>query len=618
MRRLKSVLVIGLDGLEPGIVEPMMAAGELPNLSKLKDLGGYSRVATTSPAQTPVAWSTFATGVNPGGHGIFDFLRRNPKTYRPELALNRYEQKNAFLPPRVVNLRRGQALWDLLGGAGISSAVIRCPCTYPPDPLRGRMLSGMGVPDLRGGLGTSVFYTTRPEMTAGEAEIVVPVHADDRGDFATHVIGPRSGRDGRDLTFDILLSPDRTSRQLVLRSLGNPGELLIREGQWSDWLEVKFKTGLLQAVRGIVRFYLIQLEPELQLYASPVNFSPEVPVFPISSPPEFSGELAKDIGTYHTTGMVECHAALNNNRLDEGAFLDQCEIAWREREAMMLHELGRFDEGLFYCLFDTPDRVQHMFWRFREPDHPANRGRVPEARWAGVIEEHYRRADSMVGQAMEHADDHTLVMALSDHGFNSFRRGFHLNSWLLENGLLHLRDGIRPGEEAGDLLKNVDWRRTKAYALGLGGLYLNLRGRESEGIVDAEEAAGLKAAIARGLLRLVDKERGDVAIHRAVPREELYSGPFLDDAPDLIVQFAKGYRISWSSSMGGVSEGLFENNVKAWSGDHIIDPALVPGVLFMNRPFRGESARLLDLAPTILNALGVPTGPAMEGNSLLP
>src|SRR3954454_3835164 len=172
---MKRVIVIGLDGLEPKIVESMLTAGELPNLQRLRFQGGYGRVATTSPAQTPVAWSTFATGRNPGGHGIFDFLRRDPKTYLPDNGLNRYEQKNVFSPPRAVNLRRGTPVWDRLSAAGISSTILRCPCTYPPDRARGSILSGMGVPDLRGGFGTATFYSSDPSVSPRESEHVVPV-----------------------------------------------------------------------------------------------------------------------------------------------------------------------------------------------------------------------------------------------------------------------------------------------------------------------------------------------------------------------------------------------------------------------------------------------------------
>ena len=183
-----------------------------------------------------------------------------------------------------------------------------------------------------------------------------------------------------------------------------------------------------------------------------------------------------------------------------------------------------------------------------------------------------------------------------------------------------LKSGIEPGEAAGDFLRQVDWARTKAYAIGLSGIYLNVKGREAQGIVpndDAELNQGLDCA---GPDRACEtaSEQGDIAIHRVQPREAVYHGAYLEEAPDLAVDFAPGYRVSWSSSMGGIAESQFEDNVKKWSGDHIIDPECVPGVLFMNRPFRGEGARLLDLAPTILAALGVPRGPAMEGESLLP
>ena len=163
------VLVIGLDGLEPSIVDAMLAAGELPVLASLRSRGGYARLATTFPAQTPVAWSSFATGTNPGGHGIYDFIRRDPVTLLPDLALNRYEQKNAFTPPRAVNLRGGTPFWELSVGAGIPSTVLRCPCTYPAELGRGRLLSGLGVPDVRGGLGTPTVWTAGPDRQERES-----------------------------------------------------------------------------------------------------------------------------------------------------------------------------------------------------------------------------------------------------------------------------------------------------------------------------------------------------------------------------------------------------------------------------------------------------------------
>lgn len=614
--RVRKVIVIGLDGLEPTLVSPLIASGALPNLGRLAGRGGAATVATTSPAQTPVAWSTFATGTNPGGHGVFDFIRRDPRTCLPDLGLNRYEQKSAWLPPRAVNLRRGTPVWDLLAEKGLGSTVLRCPCSYPASLSRGRMLSGMGVPDLRGGLGTPTFFSTEP-TTAGESENVGRLEPAPDGGFTTVLPGPRHPRDRSTLGVELSMRPDPVGGTLSLRAAGSADALTLRPGEWSDWLRVKFKAGVLQAVRGLVRFHLVRLGPRVELYASPVNFDPEMPPFPISAPAGFAHELAEAIGTYHTTGMVEDHTGLNNERFGEEAFLDQCEDAWAEREAMLLHELGRFDEGMFYCLFDTPDRAQHMLWRFREPDHPANRGQAPRPDLAAEIEQQYRRADEMVGHALDAADDQTLVVALSDHGFGSFRRGFHLNRWLHDQGLLALADGTDPGHDAPPFPHNVDWSRTRAYALGLGGIYLNLEGREGQGTVKAAEAEGLVREIQRGLTGLVDAERATVAVREVKTRADLYQGPYADESPDLVAHLASGYRISWESSLGGLGEGWFEDNRKKWGGDHIIDPALVPGVLFMNRPFRGDGARLLDLAPTILDALGLDPGPAMEGSSLL-
>jgi predicted AlkP superfamily phosphohydrolase/phosphomutase len=616
---LKKVIVIGLDGLEPTIVDRLLAEGSLPNLARVRTGGGYSRVRTTTPAQTPVAWSTFATGVNPGGHGIYDFLRRDPKTYLPDLALNRYEQKNAFLPPKAVNLRRGTPVWQLLADAGIASTVLRCPCTYPPEAPKGRMLAGMGVPDIRGGLGTSTFYTSEVGAEARESEQVVHVRAD--GDTVrTHVIGPRNPKAGTDLRADITIERDRSGggRTWVIKSDGQPKALEVQPGVWTGWLKLKFKSGLLQSVHGLVRFLLVRTEPFFELYASPVNFDPAAPMFPISAPWEYATELAGKVGTYYTTGMVEDHTGLSNGRFGEDAYLAQCDEVLRERERMMRHELERLREGFFFCLFDTPDRIQHMFWRFREPGHPANANGDAESReYQRVIEEHYRRCDEIVGEALQAVDDDTLFVAMSDHGFNSFQRGVHLNSWLHDQGLLALKPGVTPGHDAGEFFGQVDWSRTQAYAVGLGSIYLNVRGREGQGIVAPNEADAVARRIADGIAGLRDETRGAVAVHGARTRAEVYSGPFADEAPDLVVRFAPGYRVSWTTALGGIPNGLVEDNVKKWGGDHIIDPDLVPGVLFMNRPFSGDAASLADLAPTVLDAFGVAKGPAMEGRSLL-
>lgn len=616
--RCRKVVVIGLDGLEPTIVEEMLARGKLPNIARLASPAGVARVATTYPALTPVAWSTFATGTNPGGHGVFDFLRRIPQSYQPDNGLNRYEQKNPLLPARVVNLQRAVPVWERLSSAGVESVILRCPCAYPPGRLRGSLLSGLGVPDLRGGFGTSTFYSSDPDVASREGENAVRVVIAGDGSATTHLIGPRHPRTRDDVHLEMSLSLDPVSDRVIVRSAGSPRELTVQKGVWSDWLRVKFKIGLLQSVSGVVRFYLVALEPRLELYASPINFDPAAPPFDISTPPEYAEELANRLGTYSTIGLVEDTNGLRNGRFDEEAFLAQCDDAWRERSAMMLHELEQFHSGLFYCLFDTPDRVQHMLWRFGEPDHPANRNAAPSPAFEDAIEAHYRRGDEVVGKVLEFVDEQTLLIVLSDHGFGSFQRGFHVNKWLLDEGLLALKAEFAPGQESGDLLRHVDWERTRAYCLGLGGLYLNLQGREGRGTVKPEDAEGLKADIVQSLSGMVDPERGVVAVRSALAREQVYSGPYVDESPDVLVNYARGYRVSWSSSLGAVAAGAqFEDNTRKWSGDHAVDPAVVPGVLFMNRPFRADGASLVDLAPTILEALGAPSNEPCEGQSLL-
>ena len=611
MGRVRRVLVLGLDGLSPDLAEPMLARGELPAMARIQTAGGYGRVATTFPAQTPVAWSSFATGTNPGGHGIFDFLRRDPATYLPDLSLNRYEQKNAFVPPKAVNLRGGVPLWDLLAQAGIPSTVLRCPCTYPAEKMKGRLLAGMGVPDLRGGLGTPTWYTTEPGVVAGESERVTQITL--TGTRATvPLVGPRLPRGG-DATVDLALELDADRTRVTIRAGGSSVE--VSRGEWSGWLKVKFKLGMLQGVAGAVRFFLPGAGNGFALYASPVNFTPDAPPFPISAPWDYAGELEKVLGTYYTTGMVEDHTGVVNGRIDEAAFLTQCDLVMREREAMLEHELARFSEGFLFCLFDTPDRLQHLFWRFREPDHPANRP-GDAGRFASTIEEHYRRCDAVVERVLARADEETLVIVMSDHGFTSFRRGVHLNGWLREQGFLTLKNGVEPAE-AGEFFRGVDWSRTRAYALGLGGIYLNRRLREGEGILSAEDADAAAAEIQAALPGLRDPATGGLPVRGVRRKEEIYTGPFAAEAPDLLALFERGYRASWTTGLGGIGDGVLEDNTRRWGGDHIVDPVLVPGVLFMNRPFRTASPRLVDLAPTILAAFGVPRGAHMEGDDLL-
>lgn len=614
----KKVIVIGLDGLEPGIVEAMLGRGELPQLAKIRQAGCYARLKTTYPAQTPVAWSSFVTGTNPGGHGIFDFICRDPETYQPDAALSRFERpKNMLAQPRVVNQRKGVPLWQPLTKAGVPSTVLRCPCTFPPEGLQGRMLAGVGVPDLRGSQSKGTFYTQDRSVSAQENEQLI--HLESGRELTTQVIGPRNTRQSppADTACEIRVRVDKAAHKLVIETGGVPAKIEVEEKGWSEWVRFKFKFSMLQSVTGIARFYVRQLEPHVEFYVSAINFDPAAPMFPVSSPGEYVKELCEKIGPFSTLGMAEDHNGLNNGRLDESAYLQHCELVLQERERLMRFELERFSEGLFFMLYDTPDRVQHMMWRFRDREHPYfNPDCDPEL--ATRIEEHYQRCDRLLAAVLDKVDDDTLLMVLSDHGFGSFRRAFDTNTWLWQNGLLALKDSRKPGEDLGEGFAAVDWSKTYAYAVGLGGIYLNLRGRERGGILEeGADAERVRRAIQTGMADFPDADTQRPAVRSVSRREELYSGPFAGNAPDLLVNFYPGFRVSWKSAVGGFSNALLENNTRRWSGDHIVDPETVPGILFMNRAARHNHARIVDLAPTVLNYLGVAAPDSMEGSSLL-
>lgn len=602
----KKVIVIGLDGLEPSIVEAMLGRGELPNLAKIRTMGSYSRLGTTYPAQTPVAWSSFMTGTNPGGHGIFDFVSRDPRTYQPDAALSRFERpKGVLSQPRVVNQRKGVPLWQPLTRAGVPSVVLRCPCTFPPETVQGNMLAGVGVPDLRGSQSKGTFYTQDRSVTAQESEQLI--FLDSGGDLKTRVIGPRNTRQSpvTDTSCEIRVQVDKSGRKLLIRTGGTPPKIEVAEKSWSEWVRFKFKFSMLQSVTGIARFYVCRLEPHLEFYVSAVNFDPAAPLFPVSSPGDYAKELSKQLGLFSTLGMAEEHNGLNNGRIDEAAYLQHCELVLQEREKMMRFELDRFQEGFFFTLFDTPDRVQHMMWRFRDPQHPGYQPDVA-AEWATRIEEHYQRCDKLLAPVLDKVDENTLLFVLSDHGFGTFRRAFDANTWLWQNGLLALKDSRKPSEDLGEGFAEVDWSKTYAYAVGLGGIYLNFKGREGQGILEENgEAERVRHAIQSGLPDSTDPATQSPAVRSVSRREKLYSGPFAAQAPDLLVNFYPGFRVSWQSAVGGFANELVADNTRRWSGDHIVDPESVPGILFMNRPPLQPQVNIADLAPVILNYLGV-------------
>ena len=627
-------VLIGLDGLDPELCHRLMSEGKLPHMTSLARAGCFHRLGTTYPAMSPVAWSSFATGVSPARHGIFDFLTRDPLTYMPDLSSAHVGPARRHLDvgpyriplgrPEVKLLRRSKPFWDELGRHGVPCSILRVPITFPAEPFDGgTMLSAMCVPDLEGTQGTFTYYTSAGDVghAEGGRRIALQARADRPGRFDTWIEGPPSPirRDRRPCRLPLRIEVDRRSGAVTARVAGQRVEL--RVGEYSDWVPLAFPIGLGLKLRGICRLRLLEREPHVRVYLSPVQIDPDSPVLPISHPRFFATFLSKLCGRYSTLGLAEDTWALNEGVLDEEAFLEQAWSNHREREAMFFAMLSRTRRGLITCVFDGTDRIQHMFMRYLDEDHPA---RDPDAdrvqRYRGVIEETYRRMDEMVGRVLaqvDPADPQNLVAVLSDHGFQTFRRGVNVNAWLLENGYLHLLPGRT---SSGEWFEGVDWSRTRAFALGLGGLFLNVAGREAHGIVPPEQTGALADELATRLQGLIDPDVGESAIRRAYPGHRLYRGPYADQAPDLIIGYRRGWRVSWEGARGVAGGAIFSDNTKAWSGDHCIDPELVPGVLIANRPLGrpGEQPNIMDMAPTMLELFGVPAPRYMEGVSLSP
>ena len=642
----RRVVIIGLDGMDPNLAQRFMDEGRMPNFSRLRETGAYRKLRTTTPSMSPTAWSSFMTGVDASRHGIFDFLTRDPFSYAPVLSSAEVRGPRYVwrvgpwrIPlgrPRVKLLRKGIPFWKRLGDKGVFSTIIRVPITFPPEKFHGCCLSGMCVPDLRGTQGSFTHFTSEePSEGAGPGGTVVLVQVE--GDrIKTALPGPenpiREGAAGLESPLRIQLFPG--AKEAEVRIGGR--KVRLRQGVFSDWLPVPFRAAPGVSARGIVRLYINSISPRFDMYASPVQIDPARPALPISHPFVYSVYLSKTVGTYGTLGLAEDTWALNQGVIDEKAFLEQAYLYHEERERMLFDALEKTRSGVCVCVFDGTDRIQHMFFRTLDDDHPANRGKEVEEH-RGVLGDLYARMDGMIGKVLETIGPDTLLMVISDHGFTQFKRGVNLNTWLHQSGYLHRvgeaegdekppRDGKQSGdgeqsgegEQSGDgeWLEGVDWDRTRAYRLGLTGIFLNRKGREKRGIVDSAALAALKEEIRAGLKGLVDPESGEKAVREVYDTTALMEGPYAGDAPDLLVGFNAGYRVSWAGATGKLSKDVIEDNTKAWSGDHCVDPSIVPGVFFCNEPVEAEDPSILDIAPTVLKLFGMPVPAQLQGTDL--
>ncbi len=668
------LVVLGFDGVDAKLTERWMGEGKLPHLAALARQGGYARLRPPIPAQTPVSWSTFTTGRDPGGTRIFDFLIRDPETYMPSFGVAREESRpflwggrnplvlalalavvgwlvgfvaarlvsrRAAWPvsiavglalgvagwwigahwvpkevPVVVNNRQGIPFWKVAGEHGVHAVVGRIPVTFPARPFpNGRLLSGLGVPDVRGRIGSPSYYTSDPFFELGadnEFSLEIVRLTKNKGTIQTYIAGPpnRLFRTPPriDVPMTLHVAEDRSS--LEIETCGQ--RVTVRPGEWSPWVSLKFPFNPIVAVHGMAKFRLLELDPEIKLYLTSIQFDPEhLPAgFLISSPRDWAASLKQEVGPFKTAGWAVDTWGVSEKVVDEDVFLEDVRQTVGAFRALLLRFLEG-DERLLVHYFEFTDRVGHILFRFMDPEHPYyDAERAP--RYQEAFMKSYQLMDDIVGEVESRLGPDDVLIVLSDHGFSSWRRSFNINTWLARNGYLALTGGegkvqdLETLFDRGQFWPNVDWSRSRAYHLGLGGLFINLRGREAQGIVaPGRQYEELRRELARKLEALVDPETGVHPVRKVYLREEIYSSFDPRIVPDLFVTTEEGYRISWQSALGGMPKELFMDNARPWSGDHCtLNPDVVPGVLFANRSLERQRVDMLDVYPTILGLLG--------------
>jgi predicted AlkP superfamily phosphohydrolase/phosphomutase len=662
-------VVLAFDGVDAGLVEGMMAAGRLPNLAALAARGGYTPLTPPVPPQTPVSWTSFATGLDPGGHQIFDFLKRDPADMTPTFAVAEEREvpfllgkktpgaaaailaaifvlpavilasrrrrlaaaallvlgagaavggflaARAWLPatrPWVESNRRGTPFWA--DPASSPGTVIRMPVTFPPEAFAGgRLLSGLGVPDLSGRIGKPGYYTSDPFFAPREGNdfSIELVRLDSNvGRQTTRIVGPPGRPFGREGAIEIPMTLTVSEARDRLSIEAGRSRVELAPGGWSEWTSLAFRVNPLVTVHGYARFHLERVSPEIALYLSPIQFDPQrlPPGFEISTPASYAADLVKQFGRFKTMGWAIDTWSIQSGTLREEAFLEDVRSTVAQ-ERRMLRTLVAEGRKLLVHYFEFPDRVGHVFWRFRDPEHPAWDAALAP-RYRDAVEKSYETVDAIVGDTVRALPPDAALLVLSDHGFATWRRSVNYNSWLVERGYLVLKGNAqRQNLEAlfsrGAFWEAVDWSRSRAYAMGLGDVYVNLRGREKDGIVaPGAEYEALRAEIARGLLELTDPKSGERAVSRVFRREEVYSRYDPRLIPDLFVANRAGFRVSWQSSLGVPTGSVFEDNRDVWSGDHCsLDPDLVRGVFFASRPFSAPKVPAVTDATAALRAL---------------
>ncbi len=623
------VVILGFDGVDPGVAATMMDAGELPNLSKLRDSGTFQPLGSSNPPQSPTAWSSFATCKSPLNHGIFDFLRRDPKTYIPAPGFGTVNhvtldaQGKPTKPAAYTSFRKGDSFWKAASDQGFKVKALLVPFAYPADDLSDecRMLCGLDVPDIRGTQSTYFAISTAfsaEEQVAGGVRLPLKISG---GKGSVAVPGIRKPGTNTFATVPLDVAVDATAKSVALTVQGK--SVTIKEGEWSEWVEWDFALSSAFNVRAISRYFATEVGQTVRLYMTCLQIHPEAPYIPISSPESYSAELAGKHGLFKTVGWEYDTKALEHGDMTEEMFLEDVKrtMAWQEQLVLDEIDAGNFD--LLLGAWTGTDRVSHMFWAYRDPKHPLYTEALFK-KYGRAVEDTYIKMDSIVGNVMSRLKEDDTLMIMSDHGFHSFRKGFSVNTWLVRNGYLAVKgqpDAATAFTDTKFFFDRAsggftyDWSKSKAYGLGLGMVFINRQGREKNGIVSASEAPALIEEIRTKLLEVTDPETGD-KVFRAIATNVEPKGVATADAPDLQLGYAEGYQTEKASSAGAAPKELFQVNDAKWSGEHASsDPEFTAGILFSNKPLK-DGATLLDLGVTSLDLLGAKVPADYEGKSL--
>lgn len=631
------VVVLGFDGVDPDLVREWI--DQLPNLRKLQETGTVTELGTTNPPESPVAWASFATGVNPGKHGIFDFLRRDPETYFPDIGLVEVERPKfifGMLPvkgPKVSNNRKGLTFWKHLDQQGISSINLRMPLEFPAEKLeRGVTWSGLGVPDIRGTWGT--YFYLASDLTQWDLQDtefggrLIRLDFDDEERAQTVLDGPI---DPRSETYRRLPLP------VEIRRHGRPSDSVtiriqdqsqtVAEGHWSDWFRFEFAVGPFITMRGASRFYVLETYPETRVYLMPISLDPGKPALALSTPSGFTSQLVEELGYFKTLGWIHETWGLNEEQIDEGVFLEDLFRNMNDLERALLSQMDRDRASLYSAVFTATDSVSHMFFRLLDPQHPRYDPNLARD-YGDAILRVYRRMDEIIGAVLQRLEPDDLLLVVSDHGFHSWRKEFNTNTWLVRNGFMALRGQEQTDDgpmkklddmfSGGSFFPNVDWNRTQAYSLGLGHIYINLKGREGQGWVEPGESyQRLVEEIRSRILEYRDPDTGEPVVQGAYLRDEIYQGSELKHAGDIQLTFYSGYRTSWQTSLGAVPEDIVVANMKKWSGDHCAsDFSDTAGFFVSNRRLVSPEAWIIDIAPTLYDVFKVQIPDDLDGKPL--